>query len=245
MPQHKDKAMDSIVTNLKEICRRKGLSLTDVANRMGTSPSNLLSSVKGNPTISKLEDIAQALGISVAELLTTRPEASQGLVIIGGETYAISKPAAATVQIPTYDRYDVLRGEVRMFIAKSVKEGKTATKMGILETLEFFTLTYFAPADAFLLSLCYGASKQVAFAYDKLEYCTDDEYRTAAEAKWDVQQVTEEILNDLSDYVPTHVYPASEPAKSKRKVKTDFDFNPDQILKEAKDLYSDDNNQEE
>ena len=232
--------MDSIVTNLKEICLRKGLTMSDVAERMGTSPSNLLSSVKGNPTISKLEDIAEALGISVAELLTTRPEASQGLVIIGGETFALSKPAAATVQIPTYSRYDVLRSEVKKFIASSIKEGRTATKMGILETLEFFTLTYSAPADTFLLSLCFGESKQVAIAYDKLEYCLTDDYRTEAEAKWDTKQVTEEILNDLTDYVPSHIYPATEPPKRKRKEKEDFDFDPDEIIKELKELYSND-----
>ena len=101
--------MKSIETNLKEICRRKGLSLTDVANRMGTSPSNLLSSVKGNPTITKLEDIAEALQVSIAELLTKRPEKALGLVLIDGETYQLSKPAACAVQIPTFDRYDVLR----------------------------------------------------------------------------------------------------------------------------------------
>ena len=66
--------MDSIVKNLKDICRAKGLKLTDVANRMGVDPSNLLSSIKGNPKLSTLQDIANALQISVSELLTMRPE---------------------------------------------------------------------------------------------------------------------------------------------------------------------------
>lgn len=56
--------MDLIVNNVKALCRQKRLSLTDVANRMGTSPSNLLSRVKGNPTISKIQDIANALQVS-------------------------------------------------------------------------------------------------------------------------------------------------------------------------------------
>ena len=71
--------MEAIEKNLKEICRRKGLSLTDVANRMATSPSNLLSSVKGNPTVSKIQDIANALQVSVSELLTMRPEKATGI----------------------------------------------------------------------------------------------------------------------------------------------------------------------
>ena len=90
--------MDSIESNLKAICRQKGLTLTDVANRMATSPSNLLSSVKGNPTISKLQDIASALQVSVSELLTMRPEKAQGIAIIDGKAFQLSKPASSTVQ---------------------------------------------------------------------------------------------------------------------------------------------------
>ena len=55
--------MEAIEKNLKDICRAKGLTVTDVANRMGADPSNLLSSIKGNPKLSTLQDIADALQI--------------------------------------------------------------------------------------------------------------------------------------------------------------------------------------
>lgn len=195
--------MKSIETNLKEICRRKGLSLTDVANRMGTSPSNLLSSVKGNPTITKLEDIAEALQVSIAELLTKRPEKALGLVLIDGQTYQLSKPAENTVKLPTFDRYDVLRKEVEQFIRESIKADKTDSKMGMVETMEVFSLTYDHNAARFILSLCYADGKTTTSIYDKLEYCSWRENDTEETVRWDLDYLIQEIINDLEGSVPT------------------------------------------
>lgn len=195
--------MKSIETNLKEICRRKGLSLTDVANRMGTSPSNLLSSVKGNPTITKLEDIAEALQVSIAELLTKRPEKALGLVLIDGQTYQLSKPAENTVKLPTYDRYDVLRKEVEKFIRESIKADKTDSKMGMVETMEVFSLTYDDHAARFVLSLCYADGKTHTSIYDKLEYCSWRENDTEETVRWDLDYLIQEIINDIESTVPS------------------------------------------
>ncbi len=195
--------MVNVESNLKELCKRKGLKMTDIANRIGTSPSNLLSSVKGNPTVSKLEDIADALNVSVAELLTLRPDSSQGLVIIGGETYALTKPALATVQIPTYDCYDVLRGELRMFIAEAIEGETCASKMGIVETMEMFSLVYDPNAAKFYLTLCYADGKTSTLTYDKFEYCDWKDGDTDETVKWTLADVTEDIINDIEGYVPS------------------------------------------
>lgn len=195
--------MKSIETNLKEICRRKGLSLTDVANRMGTSPSNLLSSVKGNPTITKLEDISEALQVSIAELLTKRPEKALGLVLIDGQTYQLSKPAENTVKLPTFDRYDVLRKEVEQFIRESIKADKTDSKMGMVETMEVFSLTYDHHAARFILSLCYADGKTDTRIYDKLEYCSWKENDTEETVRWDLDYLIQEIINDIESTVPS------------------------------------------
>ena len=195
--------MESIESNLKAICRQKGLTLTDVANRMATSPSNLLSSVKGNPTISKLQDIANALQISVSELLTKLPEKAQGIAIIDGKTYQLSKPASSTVQLPSYDRYDTLREEIKPFIKNCIEGSERATKMGLVETMEVFSLVY-DPDDAkFFLSLCYADGKTLTNAYDKYEYCNWDKSKAEDDAPWDLACITEEIINDIEGCVPT------------------------------------------
>ena len=195
--------MDSIVGNLKTICRSKGLSLTDVANRMGTSPSNLLSSVKGNPTISKIQDIADALNISVSELLTMRPNAAEGIVIIGGQTFQLSKPAASTVQLPAFDRYDVLRDEIREFVKKAIEGAETMSKMGLLETMEVFSLVYDPNAAKFYLSLCYADGKIYTLTYDKFEYCDWKDGDTDETVKWTLADITTDIINDIEGVVPS------------------------------------------
>lgn len=200
--------MANIEQNLRELIKAKGLKLSDIADRMGTTVSNLLSSVKGNPTVSKLEDIAAALQISVSELLTMRPESAQGIVIIGGHTYQLTKPSPTTVQIPTYDRYDVLRDEVKEFIQKSIDGAETVSKMGVVETMEFFSLMYDHDKDTFWLSLCYADGKTNTLAYDKFEYCDWNKSKSEDDAPWDVAQVSEEIINDIEGYVPSKLHAA-------------------------------------
>ena len=195
--------MANIEQNLRELAIAKGLRLSDIADRMGTTVSNLLTSVKGNPTVSKLEDIADALGVGVSELLTMRPESAQGLIIIGGQTYQISKPSASVVQIPTYSRYDVLRGDVMAFIAKAVEQKETVSLMGIVATLEFFCLAYDTHSDIFHLSLCYGNGRTITLSYDKMEFCDWDKDGSGEGATWNVSQVTEEMIAAIEGAVPS------------------------------------------
>ncbi len=194
--------MADIEKNLREIARAKGLKLSDIAARMGTTVSNLLSSVKGNPTVSKIQDIADALGVGMSDLLTLRPESAQGLVVIDGKTWQIARPSSAVVQIPTYNRYDELRGEVRLFIARAVEGTALVSMSGIVETMELFCLVYDPHTSIFYLSLCYGEGKSVTYTYDKLEYCVWKEAEAEDEASWDLGQVTEEIIGDLEGAVP-------------------------------------------
>ncbi len=192
--------MADIEKNLREIAKAKGLKLSDIAARMGTTVSNLLTSVKGNPTVSKIQDIAEALGVGVSDLLTLRPESAQGLVVIDGKTWQIARPSDAVVQIPTYNRYDVLRGEVRVFIARAVDGKDTVSMSGIVETMELFCLLYDGYNGVFHLSLCYGGGKTMTLSYDRLEFC--DASKDVDGGVWDVGQVTEEIINDLEGAVP-------------------------------------------
>ncbi len=202
MSQRKVKDMLRIVDNLKVICRRKGLSLTDVANRMGTSPSNLLSSVKGNPTVSKIQDIANALQVSVSELLTMRPEKATGIAFIDGKVYQVSKPAANVVQLPVYERYSDLRDDIKKFVADAIESGLVCHLVGMVETFEVFFLLYDPISNMFFLTLCYGEGKTIGANYDHLEYAEWKEHDTSETAKWNAEDVTRDIINDVEEMVP-------------------------------------------
>ena len=195
--------MINIEQNLKDICRQKGFTLSDVAFRIGTNPSNLLSSIKGNPTIARLQNIADAINISLSELLSNRPEHALGIAIIGGQVYQLTRPAPNTVQLPYFDRFDTLRKEVATFIKKAIKSEDAVSKVGLLETAELFSLIYDPLSAKFFLSHCFADGKTDTLTYDKLEFANWVDCQDADEPDWDVKSVTEEILNDIEGFVPT------------------------------------------
>ncbi|MDD3229592.1 MAG: helix-turn-helix transcriptional regulator [Oscillospiraceae bacterium] len=54
---------------VKEICKQKGISQKDLADRLGISPSALAQSVGGNPGLDKVVSIANALNVTVSDLV--------------------------------------------------------------------------------------------------------------------------------------------------------------------------------
>lgn len=53
---------------VKEIAKEKGLTMSDVAQKMGISPSGLSMALSRNVTIEVLERIAKALQVKISEL---------------------------------------------------------------------------------------------------------------------------------------------------------------------------------
>jgi len=53
---------------VKEICQEKGITLKQLAEKMGVPPESLSRAIseKGNPTLSTMKNISDALGVSVA-----------------------------------------------------------------------------------------------------------------------------------------------------------------------------------
>lgn len=116
--------------------------------------------------------------------------------------FQISRPSINVVQIPQYERYDALREEVKEFIKKATGAEHASSKVGLLETMEVFTLVYDPNAAKFILTLCY-ADGRTDIVYDKLEYCDWKENDTEESVKWDLHEVPQEIINDIESAVPT------------------------------------------
>lgn len=53
---------------VKDICLEQGITLQELAKRLSITYQSLYESIKGNPSLSRLNAIADALGVSVADL---------------------------------------------------------------------------------------------------------------------------------------------------------------------------------
>lgn len=51
-----------------EIAHQRGMTMADIAKQIGISRVNLSNSLNGNPTLSRLTEVAKILGVEVSEL---------------------------------------------------------------------------------------------------------------------------------------------------------------------------------
>lgn len=58
---------------VKEVLRRKGLTVQDLAEYLGISRASLVRSLKDNITVTRLQDIAAALGVDVCDIIRKDP----------------------------------------------------------------------------------------------------------------------------------------------------------------------------
>ena len=53
---------------IKELAKERGMTIGDIAKAIGISRVNLSNSLNGNPTLSRLKEVAAILHVEVAEL---------------------------------------------------------------------------------------------------------------------------------------------------------------------------------
>lgn len=57
--------------SVKEVCKEKGLTIQDLADKMEMKRESLSRAINGNPTLETLEKIASALEVDITELFWT------------------------------------------------------------------------------------------------------------------------------------------------------------------------------
>ena len=63
---------------VKEVIKRQGFTLEDIAKAMKTSRSAVSQIVNGNPTVGKLEEIAKIIGVSRGEFFLDEMPKQEG-----------------------------------------------------------------------------------------------------------------------------------------------------------------------
>ena len=74
---------------IKELCKEKGVSMTILAEKLGITSVSLSQCLSGNPTIKRLQEIADALGVDFIELFEQPTTSVQGCIFVGGEPHII------------------------------------------------------------------------------------------------------------------------------------------------------------
>ena len=74
---------------IKELAKEKGLSMVDIAQKIGISPVNLSASLNGNPTLARLQEVAGILNCNVSDLFVDKPREVWGHLDFNGKTYRI------------------------------------------------------------------------------------------------------------------------------------------------------------
>lgn len=59
----------SELIKVKEVIKERGLTMVQVANRLGVSKCSLSQLANGNPTIESLHKVAEAIGCDIKDLI--------------------------------------------------------------------------------------------------------------------------------------------------------------------------------
>jgi transcriptional regulator with XRE-family HTH domain len=74
---------------VKEVCREKGVTLAEIASKIGIAQASLSKMLGGNPTIGTLEKIAIALDVPITELFSSNKWDLYGHIEYKGQVYTI------------------------------------------------------------------------------------------------------------------------------------------------------------
>lgn len=76
---------------IKDVCKEKGITVSQLAEKMGIKQESLSRAINGNPTLETLEKIANALEVDITELFTPSPSGGIiGVIRIGKTNYNIN-----------------------------------------------------------------------------------------------------------------------------------------------------------
>lgn len=75
---------------IKELCKEKHITMAEIAEKIGINPITLSQSLNGNPTLSRLQEVADILGVSVPELFEPPTDNSiYGVLYVGRKAHLI------------------------------------------------------------------------------------------------------------------------------------------------------------
>lgn len=164
---------------IKEIAKAKGITMGEIADKMGINPVNLSASLNGNPTLNRLQEVAAILGVEVSDLFIQDSSYINGYIETGNNIYPVKSKEQligiidkvdGIVQIPSCTRGENLKENIEAFYYKSINNAESGAVMMRYGINEVFTLTYDSDHKRFSLTLCKGNSVIEFMTFDFAKY---------------------------------------------------------------------------
>ena len=77
---------------IKDVAKSKGMTMAQIAEKLGINPITPSQSLNGNPTLSRLTEVANVLGVDVSELFV-QPRGEQdihGCIFVDGDPVVVN-----------------------------------------------------------------------------------------------------------------------------------------------------------
>lgn len=164
---------------IKEIAKAKGITMGEIADKMGINPVNLSASLNGNPTLNRLQEVAAILGVEVSDLFIQDSSYINGYIETGNNIYPVKSKEQligiidkvdGIVQIPSCTRGENLKENIEAFYYKSINNAESGAIMMRYGINEVFTLTYDSDHKRFSLTLCKGNGVIEFMTFDFAKY---------------------------------------------------------------------------
>lgn len=84
---------NNISHKIKELCSEKGITIKQLAEKMKIAPESLSRAINGNPQLSTIRKIAEALSVSVTDLFDREEDELLAIVVCAGITHTATTKA--------------------------------------------------------------------------------------------------------------------------------------------------------
>lgn len=81
----------TMALRIKELCKERHVTMAEIAAQLGINPITLSQSLNGNPTLSRLNQVAEVLHVDVSELFErTDDNRIHGVLYVGGKPVIVN-----------------------------------------------------------------------------------------------------------------------------------------------------------
>ncbi len=84
---------ENISHKVKELCRDKGMTIKELAEKMDIAPESLSRAINGNPQLSTIRKIAEALDVSITDMFDRSEDELLAIVVCAGITHTATTKA--------------------------------------------------------------------------------------------------------------------------------------------------------